>query len=329
MAFHVDFGIWGSIFPVPTAVADRQLRFCSEAQLKVLLLALRDGCDEIDPSAIAKRLSLPEETVLDCLCYWQEAGVFTQNEAAPAHTERPAAVTATAPAAVVAETEITPAGQQITTIRERSHLTTGEINELMRRDARFPALVQELEARFGKVLSPTERETVAYLYRYLELSADYILMAAAYCKQRGKTSLRYLEKVVAGWVDEGVDTFEKAEAHLRRLNERESAEAHLRHLFGIPERALTAKEKACITRWTEDYRQSDELLRLAYDRAIDATGKVSFAYIDKILSSWHQKGITTAEEAGRERTAVSKAAAGEHSFDIEEAFRIMNENSGG
>ena len=42
-SYEIDFGPWGSIFPVPCAVADRHLKLCSEKQLKVLLLALRDG----------------------------------------------------------------------------------------------------------------------------------------------------------------------------------------------------------------------------------------------------------------------------------------------
>ena len=60
---------------------------------------------------------------------------------------------------------------------------------------------------------------------------------------------------------------------------------------------------------------------------MEATGKVSFAYIDKVLSDWHRKGITIPEEADRERNAAVKAAAGEHSFDIAEAIRIMEQNS--
>ena len=41
MSYEINFGPWGSIFAVPTAVADRYLKFCTEEQLKVLLLALR------------------------------------------------------------------------------------------------------------------------------------------------------------------------------------------------------------------------------------------------------------------------------------------------
>ena len=328
MGFHVDFGIWGSIFPVPAAIADKELKFCSGEQLKVLLLALRDGQDEIDTAAIGRRLGLPLEAVEDALHYWQGTGVFTADVATADTLEKPAPAEEVPlpPPASVTETTITPQGQKITAIRSRSHLTVGEINDLMKRDARFPALISELEQGFGKVLSPTEREAVAYLYRYLELGADYILMAAAYCRGQGKTNLRYLEKMISGWVDDGIDTFEKAEAHMVALRERQSAESRIRRLFGLPDRALTAKERECVTRWSEEYHSSDALIQLAYDRTVAATGKVSFPYLDKILGAWFRKGITTVQEAQQER-APAKNEPEDRSYDINDAFRIMEQNS--
>lgn len=328
MGFEIDFGLWGSIFAVPTVLVDRHLRFCSESQLKVLLLALRDGQKEIDPAALGKRLGLSGEQTLDALSYWEESGIFRKSEETPDPVSQKATVPLPPPAVEEKVTlEKAPAGNTIKTVTTRRHLSPGEINDLMKKDARFPALIGELEGRFGKVFSPTEREAAAYLYRYLELDAGYILMAAAYCAGHGKTSLRYLEKTVSGWVDEGIDTFEKLEQHLLHLRERESDEARLKKLFGLPERKLTAREAECAARWCREYALPDELLRLAYDRTVDRTGKVSFPYMDKILSAWHQKGISSAAEAQREETVGASAKRREEapSFDIDAASRMMND----
>ena len=199
---------------------------------------------------------------------------------------------------------------------------------MLREDKQFAALAAELEVARGSVLSPSEREILAYLFGSLELSPEYLLVAAAYCRDRGKKKMSYLEKMVAGWLEEGIDTYEKAEVHIRRLTRQEDDEGRIRRLFGLPERALTAREKACINRWCGEYMTPDALIKLAYDRAVEATGKVSFAYIDKVLAAWTAKGITTVEAAEAERTAAQKAAAGEYSFDIGEALRIMEQNTG-
>lgn len=318
MAYTIDFGPWGSIFAVPAAVADRHLKFCSEAQLKVLLLALRQGQSPVDTAGIAGRLGLTEAEVDDCLQYWQEAQLFTEENAPQPEKAGPAP--AEPPKKTVEE--------GVTTIRSRGHLSPGEVNALLREDKRFAGLAAELEKARGSVLSPSEREILAYLCGSLELTPEYLLVAAAYCRDRGKKKMSYLEKMVAGWLEDGIDTYEKAEVHIRRLTRQEDDEGHIRRLFGLPERALTAREKACINRWCGEYMTSDALIKLAYDRAVEATGKVSFAYIDKVLAAWTAKGITTVEAAEAERTAAQKAAAGEYSFDIGEALRIMEQNTG-
>ena len=318
MAYTIDFGPWGSIFAVPAAVADRHLKFCSEAQLKVLLLALRQGQSPVDTAGIAGRLGLTEAEVDDCLQYWQEAQLFTEGSAPQPEKAGPAP--AEPPKKTVEE--------GVTTIRSRGHLSPGEVNALLREDKRFAGLAAELEKARGSVLSPSEREILAYLCGSLELTPEYLLVAAAYCRDRGKKKMSYLEKMVAGWLEEGIDTYEKAEVHIRRLTRQEDDEGRIRRLFGLPERALTAREKACINRWGGEYMTPDALIKLAYDRAVEATGKVSFAYIDKVLAAWTAKGITTVEAAEAERTAAQKAAAGEYSFDIGEALRIMEQNTG-
>lgn len=318
MAYTIDFGPWGSIFAVPAAVADRHLKFCSEAQLKVLLLALRQGQSPVDTAGIAGRLGLTETEVDDCLQYWQEAQLFTEGSAPQPEKAGPAP--AEPPKKTVEE--------GVTTIRSRGHLSPGEVNALLREDKRFAGLAAELEKARGSVLSPSEREILAYLCGSLELTPEYLLVAAAYCRDRGKKKMSYLEKMVAGWLEEGIDTYEKAEVHIRRLTRQEDDEGRIRRLFGLPERALTAREKACINRWCGEYMTPDALIKLAYDRAVEATGKVSFAYIDKVLAAWAARGITTVEAAEAERTAAQKAAAGEYSFDIGEALRIMEQNTG-
>ena len=318
MAYTIDFGPWGSIFAVPAAVADRHLKFCSEAQLKVLLLALRQGQSPVDTAGIAGRLGLTEAEVDDCLQYWQEAQLFTEGGAPQPEKAGPAP----------AEPSKKTVEEGVTTIRSRGHLSPGEVNALLREDKRFAGLAAELEKARGSVLSPSEREILAYLCGSLELTPEYLLVAAAYCRDRGKKKMSYLEKMVAGWLEEGIDTYEKAEVHIRRLTRQEDDEGRIRRLFGLPERALTAREKACINRWCGEYMTPDALIKLAYDRAVEATGKVSFAYIDKVLAAWAAKGITTVEAAEAERTAAQKAAAGEYSFDIGEALRIMEQNTG-
>ena len=97
---------------------------------------------------------------------------------------------------------------------------------------------------------------------------------------------RQLETVAIDWADKGIDTFDKAEEYISRLEEIHSNEHKIRSVLGIYDRSLTQTEKKYIKAWTEDLNVSPELVSLAYDKTVENTGKLSWAYMNKILTSW-------------------------------------------
>lgn len=143
MSYEINFGPWGSIFAVPTAVADRYLKFCTEEQLKVLLLALRQGQGPVDTAGIAARLGMDEAAVTDCLQYWQESGLFTESQNPQPAKEAPKAPENNE-SAVVKTTE-----NGITTIRSRGHLSPGRSTPCCGRTSSLRRWAAELEAARG------------------------------------------------------------------------------------------------------------------------------------------------------------------------------------
>lgn len=352
MDYQIDFGLWGGIFAVPTAVADRHLKLCSEAQLKVLLLALRDAPNPVDVRYIGKRLGLEPDQVCDCLSYWQEAGLFRKEEQPPAaasplqegaapaapvrRQEIPAPQAATQQSAKTqsapAATRETGVGaQKITTTHSRAKLTPSQINEMSRQDKNIPFLLQELQQRLGKPLSPAQTEAVIYTYSYLELTPDYILMAAEYCKSIGKPNIAYINQVIAGWVAQGVDTHDRAEAHIKALALRASNQQVIQSLFGIHDRSLTPKEKEYIDNWFHLLGYGPDLIKLAYDRTVDNTGKLAFGYLNTILTRWKEKGVASVQEALAEMGSGKAQAPTQapSSYDLDEIQRLMVLRSGG
>lgn len=345
-SYQIDFGIWGSIFPVPCSIADRHIKLCTEKQLKALLLALREGKSPVDLSAIARRLCISEEEAADCLDYWRAAGVFTQagNAPAPSLSSAPvqqggvpeAGEKAPAQADPSLREERTVKGQRITTVHSRARLTPSQQNRLIREDPEIPPLLQLLQEILSRPLTPYETEGFLYLYSGLRLSADFLLMAVQYSRDEGRDSIRQIERLVTGWVEKGIDTHERAEEEIKRLAKNRENEGTVRELFGIRDRNLSAKEKGCIEHWFVDLGYDTQLIGLAYDRTVDNTGKVSFPYLNKILNRWHEKGISTPAEAMAEMESGTKkkpqkggAPAKETSYDLEEIRRLMEEDSGG
>lgn len=340
-SYEIDFGIWGSIFPVPCAIADRHLKLCSGTQLKVLLLALREGKSPVDLDAIARRLCISPEDAAGCLDYWQAAGVFSPGGNAPSPARQSGVETdQPTPAAPAKEKdpslreEQVVAGQRITTVHSRAKLTPSQQNKLIREDPEIPQLLEFLQEILGRPLTPYETEGFLYLYSGLRLPASYLLMAVQYSRDIGKDSIRQIERLVTGWVERGIETHDQAEEEIRRLARCRENEGQVRELFGIHGRNLSAKEKGYIEHWFTDLSYGAELIKLAYDRTVDNTGKVSFPYLNKILNRWHEKGVRTPQEAMAEmETGPKKPQKGgpppDSSYDLAEIRRLMEQNSGG
>ena len=124
-------------------------------------------------------------------------------------------------------------------------------------------------------------------------------------------------------MSEQIYTYEQAEEYLTRRQQQDSAQGQVRAAFGIHDRSLTKQEQKYIDTWFMEYHFDISMVKLAYERTIDQIGKVSFPDTNKILTSWHEKGITNPKDAVNERQsakAMAKTEASSIDFDQIQQF---------
>ena len=362
MDYHINFGIWGSIFAVPTRLIDRHIKLCSEIQLKVLLMALRFGEDTIDTKKIAEALSLTVENVEDCLSYWETTDIFSggvaeaplepkvlyeeDNLAAVAHTENKPKKMPTQENNVPLQTTYenkNDKNQKIITQHSRTHLTPAQITEMSLRDPNVPMLMNELQQQLSRTISPADQEEFLYYYSYLNLEPGYMLMVVAYCLNNNKTSMHAITNEIKSWVENGIDTLELAENYIIKLDKRTANENYVKEIFNVTNRNLTKSEKECSRIWYEDYNLDNSLVSFASERTMDITGKSSIAYANKMLENWVNDGIRTVPQAienikqyETQKTAPISTAKrtvnkldktmGNSSFDLSDIEKVLKKN---
>lgn len=179
-------------------------------------------------------------------------------------------------------------------------LAPGEVASRCEQDTAVRFMLEKSEQLLGRPLNTADLSTLISLVDWAGLSPDLVLMLVSHCRDLGKTNLRYIERVGADWADRGIDTHEKAEALIRRQTEEQEQEREVMTAFGLTARALTAKEKGYVSQWYGAFGYDLRMIRLAYERAVDRTGKLSFPYIHKILQSWHEKGFRDPKDAAGE-----------------------------
>lgn len=195
-----------------------------------------------------------------------------------------------------------------------------EVTAFAARDPSFALLQGEVSRRLGRVLTTEELKTLLSLRDYLHMSPEIISLALTHCLQKveyynrtyGKNrtvSMRMLEKECYAWANRGIETLQQASAYTTKDLLRLAPESRVRKMLGL-DRPLVDSEKQYIQSWL-DLGFPLETIKLAYEKTVLATGKLAWRYMDKILVSWHEKGLHTAKEvSGETKTAPAPADQG-------------------
>lgn len=305
MRYQIDYTKFSSVFAVPS-LSEQLLCTASREALQVLLYLMQHQQQPVDPGYLANRLMLPQEKALQALDYWVEQGFLSGKEQAqPA--QQPEAQTAYRPE---------PSQQS----RVQVGAAGAEADDGDRRDPHpLPKRRQHLAAGGGGAGADgqgahPQRDRDAGLLLHLRGPAAGIYPAGRrHCCAKNMPNMRALSKLLTDMMSENIYTYEQAEQYLSRRQQQDTAQGQVRSAFGIHDRALTRQECKYIDTWFLDYHFDIAMVKLAYERAIDQIGKVSFAYINKILSSWHDKGITTTQQAAQERQSAKAMQKSEQS----------------
>ena len=186
----------------------------------------------------------------------------------------------------------------------------------------FRELVEWASNRLGKTFNTSDLSTLYSFSDYLCLPDDVIMLGIEHCVSEGKASLRYVEKLLIDFADREINTYQKAEEYILKRTNYLSFEGKMRAMMGLGQRALTSKEKAMLSAWQE-WQSSEELIRLAYEKTVEKTGRVSMSYMHKILESWHISGFKTVSEV----ETGDKKPSTDSSFDPDEFFKAALEKS--
>ncbi|MBC8569741.1 DnaD domain protein [Zongyangia hominis] len=325
MKLSVNLGAWNSVFAVPSFIVDKHLGLCGPVALKTLLIILRHGGECVDTGEIAAALGQTDADIQEAVHYWVEVGVLSRDDTAlyPAAQKPASAAPSELTSIEIPDKVIKPVSSNVSVIT--SAQVKPSAAEAAKRACENPEiqfLLSESQNRLGRLLTPSDTSTLCYLYDWAGLPVDIILMVLEFCRRVGKPHMRFIEKEAIRWADRGIDTHEKADQYMNEQTAYYEIEGQVKSAFGIYNRNLSAKEKEYIARWTNEYHFDIRMIKLAYERAVDRTSKLSFPYINSILKSWHEKGFTDPAQAAGE-TGPAPSGGKSTSFDLEEFERSV------
>ena len=340
----IDLLYGSEALTLPAAVLDK-LSQTDEAELKVLL-ALCDPATRavFDPEEVAERLGLSVNAVMGAIQFWRGAGVLKKSELKQQSTPAVAtAETASAESAPAPVTEVTVASEpvvetpraSVTIVRSDDgmpHYTAEEIDRIFAENGELSGMIDECQNILGKLFNPTEINKIMALTEYFRLDCEYVLLLCYYCKKIGKASVPYLDKMARSLYNEGIDNVDALGDRLGELEAAADLGSYYRTLLGAGKRSFTDRESKFLSQWGK-WNIKPEVLKMAYEVSVDATGAPSMPYINKVLSNWKEAGYTTADQVReamaqyKEKKESRSTAAKHDSFATDEFFEAALKRS--
>jgi DnaD/phage-associated family protein len=309
----MKLNFWQDVLVLPASVLSH-LDTATPGQLRVLLWLASDLSLATKHKQLAKLAGCDAAQARDAVKFWCACGVMGE--------EGESAVPAMATASVEA-----PVKKKLQRADELPNYTSTELAELLEARASVRVLIDEAQQILGKMFNPNDVNIMVGMLDYLDMNEECILLLLAHCKKIGKSNLRAIEKYAYTLVDKGINDVESMEAEICAVEAMHTFEGEVRALFGMKSRALTSKESKMLAAWLS-FGYDINIVRMAYEITVNATGEASLPYTNAILEKWNANAWKTAAEieAGmnaerekREGSSNNKKELG-NSFDTDDFF---------
>ena len=306
------------VLVLPASVLS-QLDAATPEQLRVLLWLASDPSLATKHKQLAKLAACDATAARTAVEFWCACGLLGEvgESAVPAM--------ATVPATDA------PLKKKLQRADELPNYTSAEIANILESRASVRVLMDEAQRIWGKMFNPSDVNIIIGMLEYLGMNEECILLLLAHSKNIGKKSLFAVEKYAYTLIDKGINDVEAMEEEICRVEAMYTFEGEIRTLFGMKNRALTSKESKMLSAWLS-FGYDINIVRMAYEITVNATGDASVAYTNAILEKWNANAWKTEAEIEAGMTAEREKREGANhkqelgnSFDTDDFFEAALE----
>ena len=288
-----------SVFLMPSEIV-KHLKKMTASEIKVATYIFSKGLKIESEAEVAEALGIPEAKVSEAIGFLRGAGIIKLCDEEDGENKGRVSVVSEAP------------------LSERTvSYSSGELADAMEGNEDFASLVDFASKKLGKMLTPAEQSNLFILVDMLSMPCDLIMAIIEYCIERGKKSVKYIERTAEKLSEEGIDTYKKFEKYLRGKEKQQELEEKVKKIIGAQDRALTKGEKTVIEGFLNDGIDI-ELISLAYEKTINNISKPSLSYMSKIVDNWKSKGIKSAADLDGMKPYDTGKYKGEGYFNLDD-----------
>lgn len=227
---------------------------------------------EIKINDLSKTLSLDFPTVQDAIKYWESRGLLVKN----------------------------PDGYALANLQEIElnklyHPKVSLAPETIEKNAENQYRAKVMDSInsqfFSGTMSPSWYADIDLWFEKYGFDEQVMLALFNYAHDNRALHRNYIQTVAEAWSREKIKTFNDLDSYFERREKINILKKDIAKKLNLS-RNLTAYDEEYILKWSETYQYSLEIIEIALKKAA-SKNSISFEYIDKLLSDWHEKGLST------------------------------------
>ncbi len=323
------------IVPIELNFINKYLPHANPTHVMVYIYALGlcYSNKQSDNASIAEALDILESDVIKAWKYWVKKGLVSLGldgtvTFLSTHCEEPVPKEEKSEKEAPVKQPVKPPVEQDTIAKPvRRSVSMEEIKAKMEIDNSFSNMLKMAQLIWEKPFTQTEIKALYSFMEWYSFSNEMLTMLVEYCALEEKTkNIKYMEAVAENWANDGITTLKMAEKILNKKQKEVSMLKKCSQIFGLG-RAFSDREIQYISEWTTTLGMSEAMIKEAYNRTTTNTGKLSFQYMNKILSSWAHDGIKTLTalkeaESVRKASGKGQAKGSASNYDFDEIERL-------
>lgn len=305
MAVKLSKGRKKNLIKLPVSFFDKYLPNVNGDYLKIYLFGLK-LCFEnqsLTDGEIASALGILKADVKNAWHFWEGEGLITVLEDGSVEFENPEELTFTVSAPQKPK-------------KPYEAVQFSDVFSTIQQDEDFKGIVQIVEAGYRDLLT---QDDVMMLYDIIKVKGiplEHLMITLSHCLKIRKKNMKYIYKVVTENHQNGITTAEALEHHFTRMEEMGKYMKKVSKILKINGREFVEQEKEFLKKW-EQNKISESQIKAAYEKTIMSIGKLSFAYMDKILMN---EGNKT-----EKKSSVKKGPLNNFSQEVPDFNKITDE----
>lgn len=270
---------------------------------------------EITEKAIARQLGLSEEKVRQAWEYWEERGVIRKR-----YFDTQGNVSFIVEFLSLKEQLY---GKNTAPARGEASRRKGD-NVFGNPEVKV--MFKDIEKTLGRTLDSSELSQIMRWLTDYGASPEVVFTAVKYSVDKNKTSMRYIESVVKGWTEEGLETTDQISEKLQEMDEKYYRYKRVLKALGFTRNATEA-EKEMMDNWFE---------RMGYsmDRVLEACTKTAgisspnFNYVNKVLENWRDEAESKGVDVNKKIVVTQAVLNQYYDYLREKAEKEAEERKG-